>query len=113
MKNKKTWLNILIYSIYFLSGLGIFIFLSYNAFFKISGVVAFSLIFARTCVLTASKPLNPFCHNNGLKYLYQKKNDLAGYEKRVKRAEKALIIIGVIFLFSGAIEQLITTSISS
>ena len=108
MNNKKNiWVNILLYSIYIFCAITLLFFFNYNYLLKLSGVISFILIFVRTLVLNALKPLNPFCHNNGLKYLYQKKNDLSGYERKVKQAEKSLIIVGVISLIIGIIGYLL------
>lgn len=107
MNNKKIWVNILLYSIYVSCAITLLCFFNYNYLLKFSGAISFILIFVRTLVLNALKPLNPFCHNNGLKYLYQKKNNLSGYERKVKQTEKILIIVGAVSLIIGIIEYLI------
>ncbi|MBQ8146946.1 MAG: hypothetical protein IJ039_09200 [Clostridia bacterium] len=77
-----------------------------------AGVISFTLIFVRTVALNALKPLNPLCHNNGLKYLYQKKNNLAGYEKHVKQSEKILIILGLVDLIIGLIIYFVSGTVA-
>ena len=103
-KNKKKILvNMLLYSTYIIVAIIELFFLNYNIFFRISGGVFIILVFVRTFILNALKPLNPICHSNGLKYLYQKKNDLAGYEKFEKRNEKILVALGIILLIIGVL----------
>ncbi len=52
------------------------------------------LIFTRISNMNALKPLGLF-HGNGIKYMYQRKNNLQGYKRFIQRFECSLACIGV------------------
>lgn len=107
MNNKKRILiNILLYCIYSLFAIASLVFLNHNYLISTAGIISVVLIFERSFILTALKPLNPFCHWNGEKYLFQKKNDLKGYEARLRRREKFLVILGLLLFVIGIIVYL-------
>lgn len=80
---------------------------SKNYDFLYSGGHFFMLIFIRCLIMNARNPIPSKVHSNYFKYSCQKKDNLLGYERVLRRIEKIFIIIGIGSLMVGIVNVLI------
>ncbi len=104
---KRVLKNIFIFSIYISGFIITCIVYKKSQFFYISALSFFILVFLRCQFLTALKPMGFFSGRNRVKKSYEKRGDLAGYKKRVEKAEQVFRIIASASIFLGIIHYVI------
>lgn len=99
----KVLKNIIIFALYALLTILFGFIINYNECLEMSGAHFFILIFIRSSKLNALRKLNPYFHGNPLKYSYQKKDNLQGYQNLMKRIEIVVLIVAVVLAIIGFI----------
>lgn len=99
----KVLKNIIIFALYALLTILFGFIINYNECLIMSGGQFFILIFIRSLKLNALRKLNPYFHGNPLKYSYQKKDNLQGYQNLMKRIEIVVLIVAVVLAIIGFI----------
>lgn len=106
-KMKKNLKSMLILFLYVSLTCVLFFLQNKNYAFLYSGAHFLMLIFVRCLIVNARNPIHSIVHSNYFKYSCQKKDNLLGYERVLRRIEKILLIIGIGSLMVGIVNILI------